>query len=391
MKSRYPLRPLGDVLTLDLDQVPVEPSCSYDIAGVYSFGRGLFARGPLPGSDTSYHVLNRLHAGALVLSRLKAFEGAVAVVPESLDGHFLSQEFPTFSSVSDEVDPTYLGYLCRWPTFWEALAGTSKGVGARRERVHAEALLAMEVPLPDLNEQHRVAQRIAALLQNDNIVGRLYAASEPYPQAILHAARSDMASPDGLKASKDRSSTCKEARLGEVAEFVNGTSYDASQLSDNGLPIIRISNISDPASEFLTTTQEFDGRFMIQAGDLLVSWSASFKSIMWPGPIGVLNQHIFRVTEIGGNNRRFIRHLIEAIFRSMRAQAVGIGMMHLRRNAFLDYPVLIPDPHTQRSIAARLDRIEEWVAEIEKKRHRAETLVSALRISVLNYAFEGLL
>jgi hypothetical protein len=148
------------------------------------------------------------------------------------------------------------------------------------------------------------------------------------------------------------------AQLGDMAEFVNGTSYDATQLSGRGLPIIRISNITDPTSDFLVTPQEFEPKFIVEPGDLLVSWSASFKTIIWPGPRGVLNQHIFRVIERDENDRRFLRHLIEAVFDEMQENVVGIGMMHLRRKAFLEQVVPFPDIATQRTVADYLDRIE---------------------------------
>jgi restriction endonuclease S subunit len=160
MDTRYPIVRLGKALALDIDAVTVDPSNNYNVAGIFSFGRGMFARGPITGTETNYNSLNRLHSGNLVLSRLKAFEGAVAVVPDRFEGWFLSQEFPTFSCIPDVADPLYIGYLCQWPTFWELLADASEGLGARRERVHPEDLLAIAVPLPDIEEQRRVAARI---------------------------------------------------------------------------------------------------------------------------------------------------------------------------------------------------------------------------------------
>lgn len=146
--------------------------------------------------------------------------------------------------------------------------------------------------------------------------------------------------------------------LGNLATFVNGTSYDRSLLADSGTPIIRISNMTDPRSEYLTTNQSFDTKYIVQPNDLLVSWSASFKSVIWPGPTGVLNQHIFKVTEKSGNHRGFIRHAIEAVFDEMQSKVVGIGMMHLRRRDFLGHEVPAPDYDTQEAVCCFLDWVE---------------------------------
>jgi restriction endonuclease S subunit len=146
--------------------------------------------------------------------------------------------------------------------------------------------------------------------------------------------------------------------LGEMAAFVNGTSYRNDLLAEGGTPIIRISNITDPRSTFLGTRESFEGRYRVESGDLLVSWSASFKSIIWPGPSGVLNQHIFRVRERDGNDKNFIRHAIEAVFDAMQEKVVGIGMMHLRRQDFLGHEVPCPKYEIQRAVSSYLDWIE---------------------------------
>ncbi|MFF0760572.1 restriction endonuclease subunit S [Streptomyces sp. NPDC003737] len=154
------MKHLSEALMLSIDSVTVAPNDRFDIAGVYGFGRGLFTREPIRGSDTSYPRLHRLHAGDVVLSRLKAFEGAIAVIPPHLDGWFLSPEFPTFSIDRDVAEPAYLQHLFRWPGFWELLRGESKGVGARRERVSAQRVLSIKIPLPNRDVQRSIAEKL---------------------------------------------------------------------------------------------------------------------------------------------------------------------------------------------------------------------------------------
>ena len=160
---------LGDVLDLDLHQVEVDPSATYRMAGIYGFGRGLFAREPVRGSETSYKKLTRLHDGQLVYGRLNAWEGGIAVVTADFDGFFVSSEFPTFTPDPKRVAASYLDKVCRWPAFWADLFDQSRGmgsnVGARRLRLHPEELLQTAIPLPDIEEQRRIAGRIDRLLQ----------------------------------------------------------------------------------------------------------------------------------------------------------------------------------------------------------------------------------
>lgn len=151
---------LAKVLELNNHEVQVHSGTSYDIAGVYSFGRGMFGRATLDGSQTSYKALHQLQSGQLVMSRLKAWEGALALVPGNLEGWFVSPEFPVFDIDSEQVDAQFLGAVLTSERFWSQLKGASQGIGARRERVKASRLLEQEVEFPPLEEQRSVARLI---------------------------------------------------------------------------------------------------------------------------------------------------------------------------------------------------------------------------------------
>src|ERR1022692_894087 len=100
-------RPLSEILTPDPDPVPLKPEESYATAGIFSYGRGLFERPVLRGSETSYPTYYRLRQDQFVYSKLFAWEGALAVVDDRFDGLFVSQEFPTFAIDEQQACPSY--------------------------------------------------------------------------------------------------------------------------------------------------------------------------------------------------------------------------------------------------------------------------------------------
>jgi type I restriction enzyme M protein len=151
---------LEEILELAIDEVAVEPETTYRVAGIFSFGRGLFERPSISGSETKYPRLHRLHEGQLVYSRLKVWEGAISVVEAAFDGAYVSPEYPTFNVRSECATRDFVSWLSRWPTFWDQLLGQSQGVGARRERVPVDRLLATTVPLPSLEQQRRIVERM---------------------------------------------------------------------------------------------------------------------------------------------------------------------------------------------------------------------------------------
>jgi type I restriction enzyme S subunit len=146
---------LGEIVKLDEDAQVIEPIASYPQVGVKSFGEGLFRKGAVEGFDTTYRAFNRLYDGALLLSQVKGWEGAVAVCPPELAGWFVSPEYRTFRCNPSEARPRYLAPLVRTVWFWSKLAGATRGVGARRERTRPEQFLNIEIPMPDVHQQKR--------------------------------------------------------------------------------------------------------------------------------------------------------------------------------------------------------------------------------------------
>jgi len=144
---------LGEILALDEDAKPISPDRSYPQVGVRSFGAGLFRKGALQGSDTSYRAFNRLYPGAVVLSQVKGWEGAIAVSSADLDGWYVSPEYRTFRCLPTEAVPEYLAALLPTEWFWNRLGAATRGVGARRERTRPEQFLQVRIPMPDITAQ----------------------------------------------------------------------------------------------------------------------------------------------------------------------------------------------------------------------------------------------
>jgi type I restriction enzyme S subunit len=146
---------LAEIFKLDEDAVPIEPTGSYPQVGVKSFGGGLFPKGAVEGTGTTYRTFNRLYDGALLLSQVKGWEGAVAVCPPELSGWFVSPEYRTFRCIPTESRARYLAPLVRTEWFWSKLGSATRGVGARRERTRPEQFLNIELPMPDIEQQKR--------------------------------------------------------------------------------------------------------------------------------------------------------------------------------------------------------------------------------------------
>lgn len=158
---------LGEVMQLDLDPVKVDPSNEYPNLGIYSFGKGLFHKPPISGLETSATVLYRVGTGQFIYSRLFAFEGSYGYVSEDFDGKYVSGEYPTFTCNPQLCRAEFVYAHFKLKSVWHSLSGSSKGLGLRRQRVQAPAILAHEVWLPPLKVQDRIAEVLRSKQQYD--------------------------------------------------------------------------------------------------------------------------------------------------------------------------------------------------------------------------------
>lgn len=149
---------LSDVLELREFSEAVTPAGSYPQVGVRGFGGGLFAKAAVSGAETAYKTFNRLYEGAIVLSQVKGWEGAIARCPKELDGWFVSPEYRTFQCKPNLASDEYFGELVRTEWFWSQLQDATRGVGARRERTRPEQFLNITLPMPHFDDQLRVVE-----------------------------------------------------------------------------------------------------------------------------------------------------------------------------------------------------------------------------------------
>ena len=149
---------LGDVIELhEIDEL-ITPVRTYPQVGVRGFGGGLFAKAAVSGTQTTYRSFHRLYEGAIVLSQVKGWEGAIARCPAELSDWFVSPEYRNFRCKPGQASSEYIGEIVRTEWFWQQLQDATQGVGARRERTRPERFLNIELVLPTLSDQLRIVE-----------------------------------------------------------------------------------------------------------------------------------------------------------------------------------------------------------------------------------------
>lgn len=176
---------LGELVTLDVDRVPVVSDANYAIAGVAIAGGGLFWRDEIRGDDTTYPALHQLRKDQLVYRKLTAWEGPITVVPAAFDGAFVSPEFPTFAIDTTRLLPDFMRFLCQRPGFHAEMKARATGTAERRNRLKPQDLMEIRIGLPPLDDQRRIAAVFQTALRLETETERATATALALQESLL--------------------------------------------------------------------------------------------------------------------------------------------------------------------------------------------------------------
>jgi type I restriction enzyme S subunit len=160
---RWSMVPLGEVAPIVRRPVEADVGSDYPIIAARSFGRGTFHQPTLEGDGLTWQRLFQVRAGDLLVSNIKAWEGAVAVVSDPDDGMYCSHRYLTCVADRRRVLPEWLGAFFRTPAAVAQLAAASPGSADRNRTLSMDGLRGVSVPLPPLDVQRRIVERFDAV------------------------------------------------------------------------------------------------------------------------------------------------------------------------------------------------------------------------------------
>lgn len=188
MTATYKLSasPLATFLRLRKDLLePASPSTT-DLAGVRNNFGGLFHREAKGSWTTKYSTMQVLRRGDLVIGKIRAQDGGLALVSEEFAGTVLSSEFLVYSVNPLLALPEYVLLSLKSPAMRDAFKSSAQGTGGGKERVTDSKLMGMQLALPDLSTQKRVVDQVEQTGSLVNAIDLKLEAARSLRQQLLH-------------------------------------------------------------------------------------------------------------------------------------------------------------------------------------------------------------
>lgn len=407
----------------------------YRQIGVRLWGNGAYERDSIDGSETKYKKLFQVESGDIILNKIWARNGSVAVVSDNLSGCYCSTEFPVYKTLKDKLHPRWFHWITKMRWFWEKCDEQSMGTSGKN-RIRPEKFLSIEIPVPSVGDQKQLVtwidntadkiQEAQIILENSQILlGKLRQAilQEAVQGKLVPQDRADESATELLKrikAEKERLIREEEikkekplppispdevpyelpkgwvwVRIGEVMDLINGKAFKPTEWSKAGLRIIRIQNLNDPKAPFNYCNFRVDNKYYVKDFDLLIGWSGtpgtSFGAFIWNRGNAVLNQHIFKAEILGHYiDRDYLRIAINSRLEEMISKSRGgVGLKHINKGKFEHMLIPISPLQTQKRIVTKVDELMKLCDELEEQIRQSKEESEKLMQAVLQEAFEG--
>lgn len=169
-------------------------------------------------------------------------------------------------------------------------------------------------------------------------------------------------------------------KLSDICSFLSGNAWKSSQFTDEGIPIIRINNLNTNDSDFKYWKDDYDKKYLIYKGDLLVSLSGTIKTFQWNGPEALLNQRIVKVTANSDTNQDWVYYQISHVIEQIANKGKHAVIRNVSINDLKNFEVDVPDFQTQNKIVAILDKAN---ALVQKRQQTIDLLDELLRAEFL--------
>lgn len=149
---------ISDFLHRRKDAVGLIPNAEYSLVTVKLHHKGVVLREKKLGSQIS-STMFKIRKGQFILSGIDARNGAFGIIPDSLEGAIITNDFWCFDVDESVMKRDFFYWLTNTPLFLSACIKSSKGE-TQRVRLQKELFLGFEFRIPPVEDQEEFLQRI---------------------------------------------------------------------------------------------------------------------------------------------------------------------------------------------------------------------------------------
>lgn len=382
--SPWPLKSIREVClpkeTTNPQKKPKEEFDYIDISSVDSATRSITTPKRLIGENAPSRARKRIRSGDVILATTRPYLKSIAMVGERFDGQICSTGFAVLRA-RDSIVPEWLFHTVTSDEFIFQLTAVMRGANypAVRDSDVSEA----KIPVPPVNEQHRIVARIQECFNRVEEMEQLVEHQEDsfvnLKRALVFGEPGESSRREVVKHSTEWIQGTEKVRKGEryqfagVKSFGRGVFFSAEKTSDDF---------------------EYGQLRRLKTNDFIYP-----KLMAWEGAFGMVPEAlsgmvvspefvVFRTDE-----SRLLPEVLDTYFRSpaclpeVNAASTGSNRRRRRLNpkAFLELRVPVPPMARQKKLREVYRLESEMLGDVESTKSE----LRSLRNAILRQAFAG--
>lgn len=247
-------------------------------------------------------------------------------------------------------------------------------VGAVQQHYNVGAAKKMQIPLPPIGEQDKIASIIGMLNKKITINSKINDNLFAQMQALYAAWFIDCIPFGGIKPS-----SWQKTSIYTIADIIYGAPFSSKQFNTDGkgIPIIRIRDLKEQKVATYTTEKHPKG-YLLQAGDIVVGMDGEFVPYIWGSDEAWLNQRVcvFKNKRLKG--KAFLYFTIKPLLYAIEQTQVATTVIHIGKKDFDAFEITLPDPRVLDSFDAITTPMVEKIVENRFEIKQLELLRDAL-------------
>lgn len=332
-------------------------------------------------SETTFTKLNctEIFKGDCLVSRLPDPVGRACIIPDTKKRMITAVDC-SILRFNSAILPKWFIYYSQSNEYYSKI--DKESTGSTRKRISRKNLTQITIPLPPLEEQHRIVSILDATFEKidtlkANAEENLKNAKALFQQVLAQE----------LKPKED----WVEKKIGDVCEVINGRAYKQSELLDKGkYKVLRVGNFFTNNNWYYSDL-ELDENKYCDNGDLLYAWSASFGPKIWKGDKVIYHYHIWKMLCSDYIDKYFMFYYLNSTLFIQKAlkDLHGTTMSHITKGIMESTIVAFPSISEQQRIVQTLDTLSEKCRHLETIAQQTIRECDALKQSILRQAFSG--
>ena len=286
---------------------------------------------------------------------------------------FGSTEFIVLRERKGISDAQYIYYLSINPQFRKIAINSMVG-SSGRQRVQQSVLDELELFVPDIKEQRKIANILNKIDEKIRINNIINDNLEKQAQLIFNKIFINID-----KVPKN----WKYSNLLQIANYTNGLAMQKFRPIDkiNSLPVLKIKELRqgycDNNSELCSIS--IDKKYIVNNGDVIFSWSGTLLLDIWCSDTCGLNQHLFKITSEKYNKWFYYfwtKYHLNKFISIASSKATTMG--HIKREDLLKSTVILPSENDYKKIDALINPIFSKIINIKIESYKLNSIRNKL-------------